>query len=108
MRSFARSPTSRPFSPLSMITMPATVSPRPSRVTAPWRGIAPVRTSATSRTSTGTPSTAVITTASMSACPVSRPTPRTVVRSARRSMNPPLNDTLLPASASITCCTPTP
>ena len=36
---FTRAPTSRPFSPFSMMTMPATVSPRPSRVTAPWRGI---------------------------------------------------------------------
>ena len=40
----ARSATSLPFSPFSMITMPATASPRPSRVTAPSRGIAPTPT----------------------------------------------------------------
>ena len=35
---------------LSMMTMPATVSPLPSRETAPWRVSEPMTTSATSRT----------------------------------------------------------
>ena len=44
-----RSMTVSLFSPFSMITMPETVSPLPSRVTAPCRGIGPTLTSATSR-----------------------------------------------------------
>ncbi len=38
IRAFTRVATSFPFSPWSMMTMPATVSPWPSRVTAPLRG----------------------------------------------------------------------
>jgi hypothetical protein len=49
MAVLTRATTSWAFSPFSMITMPATVSPLPSRVTAPWRGSAPITTSATSR-----------------------------------------------------------
>ena len=36
------------FAPRSMITMPATVSPLPSWLTAPWRVCGPTFTSATS------------------------------------------------------------
>ena len=48
IRAFTRVATSFPFSPWSMMTMPATVSPLPSRVTAPLRGSGPTPTSATS------------------------------------------------------------
>src|ERR1700727_3072832 len=41
MASFTRRTTSRLFSPLSMNTLAPTISPRPSRVIAPWRGAAP-------------------------------------------------------------------
>ncbi len=37
--SCTRAATAREFSPISIITTPVTASPRPSRVTAPWRTI---------------------------------------------------------------------
>ncbi len=72
-----RSTTSLEFSPLSMITMPATASPCPSRVTAPCRVWAPTCTWATSRSSTGVPSLARSTISSMSWRPRISPTLRT-------------------------------
>jgi hypothetical protein len=44
--SLTRSTTVREFSPISIITMPTTASPRPSRVTAPWRIIGASSTAA--------------------------------------------------------------
>ena len=51
--SFTRSISCLPFSPFSMMTMPDTVSPL--RSVAPAGGAEPMRTSATSRSSTGVP-----------------------------------------------------
>jgi len=48
-RSFTRSTTVREFSPLSIMAMPATISPSPSAVTAPCRTVAPVTISPRSR-----------------------------------------------------------
>ena len=73
---FTAPTTVREFSPRSMIAMPATVSPSPSRVTAPWRGCGRIDTSATSRSSTGVPSAARSTTAPTSAVVANWPTPR--------------------------------
>ena len=95
IRSLTRSETSSAFSPFSMTTMPLATSPRPPAVTAPLRCIAPSPTSAMSARSTGTPSSARTTTRSRSSTPVRSPIPRTVKRSSRASMNPPLNARLL-------------
>ena len=98
IRAFTRVATSFPFSPWSMMTMPATVSPLPSRVTAPLRGRGPTPTSATSPTRIGTPSTEASTMRRRSSTPVARPLPRTVKRSERCSTKPPLKEALLSAT----------
>ena len=108
IRAFTRVATSFPFSPWSMMTMPATVSPLPSRVTAPLLGRGPVPTSATSPTRTGTPSTEASTMRRRSSTPVARPLPRTVKRSERCSTKPPLNEALLAVTASTTWCSDRP
>ena len=102
IRCLTRAATSRPFSPWSMMTMPATVSPLPSRVTAPLRGMGPTSTSATSPRRIGTPSTEARTMRRRSSTPATRPLPRTVKRSERCSTKPPLKDALFAETASTT------
>ena len=79
------------------------LSPLPSRVTAPLRGIGPTPTSATSPSEDGTPSTEasddppqVLDARSRGRCP------RTVKRSERCSTKPPLKEALLSATACTT------
>ena len=85
------------------MTIPATLSPLPSRVTAPLRGISPTVTSATSETKTGTLSTVATTIRFRSSIPVARPSPRTVKRSERCSMKPPEKVALFSERAVTTC-----
>ena len=54
-RSRAAVTTRRLFSPRTIITIPVTTSPRPSRVAAPCRARGAIVTLPTSRMSTGTP-----------------------------------------------------
>ncbi|MFT3771860.1 MAG: hypothetical protein QM820_41155 [Minicystis sp.] len=78
--------TSRLFDPRSIITMPVTASPLPSRVITPYRSAGATRTSATWRTSTGvSPLPFLRTTSAISCWSRSRPWPRTVYASSRRS-----------------------
>jgi len=78
--------TSRLFAPVSIIAMPVTASPSPSRVITPCRSAAPTRTFATCRTSTGVPSGSVCkTTFAMSSSHLRRPTPTSVYDSSGRS-----------------------
>ncbi len=79
--------TSRPFAPTSIMVMPVTASPSPSRVMVPKRIAEPICTRLTLRTKMGVPSSAVrITTASISCSFANRPTPRSVSASPLRSM----------------------
>ena len=54
--------TSRELAPVSIITVPATISPSPCLVTAPKRSAGPTRTSPRFRIRTGVPSASEVTT----------------------------------------------
>ena len=94
---------------MRIITMPLTTSPRPSRVTAPWRIIGARWTRATSAIRTGVPSSRVATTTCrMSSRLVSSPSPRTMRCSPAWTMVPPPVETLFRSRASVRSPRPRP
>jgi hypothetical protein len=99
-RCFTRATTALAFSPASIMTIPPTLSVTPFFTMAPKRGWCQIRTSATSRISTGVVETSFSKIAPMSSTLLTRPSPRIRDWSAWCARTPPPKFVLLRRRAS--------